>query len=85
MAALQAVCRLGGTRLRLVAVGGAVVPPSQLGFLRACFGAGGAGGGRAVVSDGYGMTEVPRVQGAAAPSTLGCSLSSAWGYSLAST
>jgi len=57
--ALQAVRRLGGTRLRLVAVGGAVVPPSQLDFLRACFGAGGAGGGRAVVSDGYGMTEVP--------------------------
>jgi long-subunit acyl-CoA synthetase (AMP-forming)/thioester reductase-like protein len=58
-AALVAVRRLGGPRLRLVAVGGALVPPSLLAFLRECFGECGAGGGHAVVSDGYGMAEVP--------------------------
>ena len=36
-----------------------MVPPSQLAFLRECFGNGGIGGGRAVVSNGYGMAEVP--------------------------
>ena len=58
-AALRAVRLLGGERLRLVAVGGAMVPPSQLAFLRDCFGNGGIGGGQAVVSNGYGMAEVP--------------------------
>lgn len=57
--ALCAVCRLGGPRLRLVAVGGAVVPPALMSFLQACFGVGGAGGGYATVSNGYGMSEVP--------------------------
>ena len=57
--AFQAVRALGGPRLRLVAVGGAVVSPSLLQFLRECFGQGGAGGGHAVVSNGYGMSEVP--------------------------
>ncbi|KAL3933309.1 MAG: hypothetical protein SGPRY_000334 [Prymnesium sp.] len=58
-AAYALVNRLGGPRLRLVAVGGAVVPPPLLRFLRECFGKGGAGGGEAIVSDGYGMAEVP--------------------------
>ena len=51
-AALRAVRRLGGPRLRHVAVGGAVVPPGLLDFLRAAFGEGGEGGGAAVVSNG---------------------------------
>ena len=58
-AAFSAVRSLAGDRLRLVAVGGAVVPPAQLRFLQECFGEGGEGGGRAVVSNGYGMSEVP--------------------------
>ena len=57
--ALAAVRRQGGPRLRLIAVGGAVVPRELLDFLRDCFGTGGGGGGSAIVSDGYGMTEVP--------------------------
>ena len=57
--ALTLVQSLGGRRLNLVAVGGAPVPPELLTFLRTCFGSGGAGGGHAVVSNGYGMTEVP--------------------------
>ena len=57
--ALAAVRHLGGPRLRFVAVGGAVVPPALLNFLRECFGTGGSGGGRAIVSNGYAMAEVP--------------------------
>ena len=57
-AAMRAVQRLGGPRLRFVAVGGAVVPPSLLSFLKECFGNGGTGGGRAIVSNGYAMAEV---------------------------
>ncbi|KAL1515784.1 hypothetical protein AB1Y20_002400 [Prymnesium parvum] len=57
--ALANVCLLGGPRLRLVAIGGAVVPQQLLDFLHECFGEGGAGGGRAIVSNGYGMAEVP--------------------------
>ena len=59
LAALMAVRELGGERLRLLAVGGAVVPLAQMAFLRECFGHGGRGGGRAAVSNGYGMAEVP--------------------------
>ena len=47
-AALAAVRRLGGPRLRLVAVGGAVVPQAQLAFLREVF-----GGAGCAVSNGW--------------------------------
>ena len=52
-AALAAVRRLGGPRLRLVAVGGAVVPQAQLAFLREVF-----GGAGCAVSNGSGMSGV---------------------------
>ena len=52
-AALAATRALAGRRLRLVAAGGARVPPALLDFLERCFGA------VARVSNGYAMAEVP--------------------------